>query len=159
MARIRRTIFAVTAGAAGAYFLDPEQGARRRNEAQDRARAFLRRQSREAAQKARYAEGVARGAAYSGDDTEPGELDDVTLARKVESEIFRDADVPKGKLNVNAEDGVVYLRGEVDSEDQIEALVEATRKVAGVRGVKNLLHLPGAEPPAKEEAETQSAEA
>jgi osmotically-inducible protein OsmY len=37
--------------------------------------------------------------------------DDAALARKVETELFRDADVPKGDINVNAEDGVVFLRG------------------------------------------------
>src|SRR5919197_60335 len=53
--------------------------------------------------------------------------DDVTLARKVESEIFRDAEVPKGKINVNAERGKVVLRGEVDSPKLIDDLVEKTR--------------------------------
>ncbi len=43
--------------------------------------------------------------------------DDVTLARKVESEIFRDADVPKGQINVNAENGVIVLRGEVEEPE------------------------------------------
>ena len=38
----------------------------------------------------------------------------MTLARKVESEIFRAADAPKGAVSVNAENGVVFLRGEVD---------------------------------------------
>jgi hypothetical protein len=37
----------------------------------------------------------------------------VTLARGVESEIFRPADAPKGKVSVNVAHGVVELRGEV----------------------------------------------
>ena len=68
--------------------------------------------------------------------------DDVTLARKVETEIFRDADVPKGKINVNAENGKVVLRGEVDSPELIEDLVEKARNVQGVQEVESLLHTP-----------------
>jgi len=65
--------------------------------------------------------------------------DDVTLARKVETEIFRDADVPKGKINVNAENGKVVLRGEVESPEMIEDLVSKARKVQGVQDVESLL--------------------
>ena len=68
--------------------------------------------------------------------------DDVTLARKVETEIFRDADVPKGKINVNAENGKVVLRGEVDSAELIDDLVEKARSVQGVQEVESLLHTP-----------------
>jgi osmotically-inducible protein OsmY len=155
MARVSKTFIAAALGAAGAYFFDPQQGARRRNEARDKLLSKARGGARDATQKASYAEGVARGAVHSGDQTQPGELDDVTLARKVETEIFRDADAPKDKVNVNAEDGVVYLRGEVDP-DQARQLAEAARQVAGVRGVKNLLHGPGEEAPAKEDAEVES---
>ena len=76
--------------------------------------------------------------------------DDTTLARKVETELFRDADVPKGDINVNAEDGVVYLRGEVSDESLIEALEKSARRIQGVRGVENLLHVPGAPAPTKQ---------
>ena len=69
----------------------------------------------------------------------PKDFDDVTLARKVETEIFRDADVPKGKINVNAENGKVVLRGEVDSTEMIDELVSKTRKVQGVQDVESLL--------------------
>ena len=72
-----------------------------------------------------------------------GPQDDVTLARKVESEIFRDADVPKGAIDVNAEHGKVVLRGEVDSTELIEELVGKARRVQGVEEVESLLHTPG----------------
>ena len=81
--------------------------------------------------------------------TQPSlEVDDVTLARKVETEIFRDENVPKGQINVNAEYGKVVLRGELDSEDMIRDLVERARNVEGVRDVENLLHTPDQEVPA-----------
>jgi osmotically-inducible protein OsmY len=75
------------------------------------------------------------------------DYDDVTLARKVESEIFRDPDVPKGAISVNAHNGTVELRGALERDDQIEALGKAASKVRGVKGVNNLLHTPGSEPP------------
>jgi hypothetical protein len=75
--------------------------------------------------------------------------DDITLAHKVETEIFRDADVPKGQINVNAEEGVVYLRGEANTIDQIEDIVRKTRSVNGVRDVESLLHLPGTPAPSR----------
>jgi osmotically-inducible protein OsmY len=75
--------------------------------------------------------------------------DDATLARKVETEIFRPAEVPKGKIDVNAEDGVVYLRGEADTPEMISELAGQARKVQGVRDVQSLLHLPGEPAPTK----------
>lgn len=70
------------------------------------------------------------------------EMDDVTLARKVESELFRSSRAAKATVNVNAVDGVVWLRGEVKRADQIRRLEEKTRSIPEVRGVENLLHLP-----------------
>src|SRR4051812_14607311 len=47
-------------------------------------------------------------------------MDDVTLTRKVETEIFRVRGVAKGKIDVNAADGVVWLRGEAKTPDLIK---------------------------------------
>ena len=74
------------------------------------------------------------------------EYDDATLARKVESEIFRPARVPNGRINVNACDGIVELRGAVDRR-MARRLGRAARRVDGVRGVHNLLHAPGTPAP------------
>lgn len=70
-------------------------------------------------------------------------MNDVTLAKKVESVIFRDREAPKGDVDVNAENGVVYLRGQVKNAAQVRELVEAASQVDGVTAVENLLHLPG----------------
>jgi osmotically-inducible protein OsmY len=75
------------------------------------------------------------------------ELDDATLVDKVESIVFRKHDLPKGQININAENGVVFLRGQVDRPELVEALEARVRKVQGVKGVENLLHTPAAEPP------------
>jgi osmotically-inducible protein OsmY len=74
-------------------------------------------------------------------------LDDTTLKNKVETEIFRSADSPKGRVSVNAQHGIVQLRGEVDSPDMIADLVKRTRSIQGVRDVENLLHVPGSPAP------------
>jgi hypothetical protein len=77
----------------------------------------------------------------------PRDYDDWTLKAKVESELFRDEHEVKGAVNVNAQEGVVQLRGELPSRDLIDALVERTAKIQGVKDVENLLHTPGTEAP------------
>jgi hypothetical protein len=72
----------------------------------------------------------------------PKDLDDVGLARKVETIIFRDDSVPKGKIDVNAADGVVWLRGEAKTPDMIKALERQAVAIPEVKKVENLLHLP-----------------
>ena len=76
-----------------------------------------------------------------GDATLAGDSDDARLTEKVKSEIFRDADVPTGQVNVNTEYGKVILRGEVESEDMVQRLVEAARNVQGVEDVESLLNV------------------
>jgi len=78
---------------------------------------------------------------------QPKEYDDATLKDKVESELFRDEHEVKGAININAQQGVVQLRGEVPSQDLIDALVGRTEKIHGVREVESLLHTPGTEAP------------
>ena len=73
--------------------------------------------------------------------------DDAELAHKVESVVFRHDDLPKGKVSINAENGTVFLRGQVDSPDTIVRLERAVREVEGVGGVENLLHVPGTPAP------------
>jgi len=110
-------------GAALAYFFDPQNGRARRRDTIKRIVQLSQRQR--------------------GRLTARAQPDDVTLARQVESEIFGDADLPKGQINVNAEEGKVVLRGEVESAEMIEELVSKARKVQGVQEVENLLHTPG----------------
>jgi osmotically-inducible protein OsmY len=115
-------------GGAAAYLLDKSSGTQRRQQLQSTAKG--------AVAKAQHAAG--------GGESAPA--DDITLARKVETEIFRPADAPKGQVNVQALDGVVELRGQIDDPNVIEDLEKRTRQVTGVRDVRNLLHLPGQTP-------------
>jgi len=72
--------------------------------------------------------------------------DDATLVARVESELYRDPEVPKGRMNLDAASGVVTLRGEVEPAwvDEVAARVAA---VEGVVRVENLLHPPGTPAP------------
>jgi hypothetical protein len=132
-------------GAALAYFLDPQHGRRRRHEARDRLESAWRKGAARVDRYGRYAEGVAEGARHDAGRREEWPApppNDAALADKVASIIFRDPSVDKGKINVNAEDGVVVLRGEAARPEQINTLVEQVRAIPGVRDVENLLHLP-----------------
>jgi osmotically-inducible protein OsmY len=147
---MKRLLGFAAAAAAVTYFFDPQEGARRRNVARDRVLAFFRHSGRKAESAGRSvaseAYGLKQKAVHVKEQAKP-EPDDVTLARKVETEIFRDADVPKGQINVNAEGGKVFLRGEVGDPSMIGDLEKAARKVQGVREVENLLHAPGTPAP------------
>jgi osmotically-inducible protein OsmY len=75
------------------------------------------------------------------------DYDDVTLKAKVESELFRHEHEVKGAVDVNAQEGIVQLRGELPSQGLIDALVARTKQIHGVREVENLLHTTGTEAP------------
>ena len=122
---MRKLLGIIGLGAALTYFFNPMEGERRRAKFAGRIKGLLAR-------------------AEEGPKPQP---DDVTLAHMVESELFRDEHVPKGQINVNAENGKVYLRGEVGEQKMIRDLEERARSIHGVQEVENLLHLPGAEAP------------
>jgi osmotically-inducible protein OsmY len=147
---MRKLLSLIGLGAALTYFFDPQQGRRRRAMAQDRVGAMFRRTARRGEQLKRSASAEVQGVVQKSKhlEEEPkGPFDDVTLARKVETEIFRDAEVPKGQINVNAENGKIVLRGEVGQPEMIRDLEDRARSVQGVSDVENLLHLPGTEAP------------
>ena len=140
---MKRTVFFAAIVAGSVYFLDRQNGNRRRRMAVDRTAGFFRRRLRQLDQGRRSVAAAGSGFTQKSKhlrEEEKPQPNDATLKAKVESEVFRDERVPKGKVDVNAEDGVVYLRGEVDSPDLVAELEKATRKVHGVREVENLLH-------------------
>ena len=145
---------AAAGGALLAFFFDPVSGRRRRSQLSMRVPGFFRHKTRDAARLGRRvsadAYGLKQRAMHMRQQPKHELLNDPTLARKVETEIFRDPDVPKGNINVQAHDGVVELRGEVPRPELIDELVERTKKIPEVREVENLLHLPGASAPAQQ---------
>src|SRR3954451_1985862 len=148
MSKIRKAGMSTLAGATGAaaaYLLDPDRGHARRVQARDQLLSRARHARRDLDKRAHYAAGSATGRvkrATSGGGDKPS-LNDVGLARKVESVIFRPEDAPKGRVSVNVEGDVVFLRGEVENQEQIDTLVRGAEHVEGVEDVRNLMHLPG----------------
>ena len=142
---------AAAGGALAGFFLDPVSGRRRRAQLAQRVPAFFRRRGRGLGRLGRRVGSDAYGLKQRATHLRPRPkselLNDPALARKVETEIFRSPDVPKGRINVQAHEGVVELRGEVDAPELIDELVERARSVPEVREVANLLHLPGAQAP------------
>ena len=137
---------AAMGGAALAYFLDPQNGRRRRHQTRDQLLSLARHGTKRARKLVHHASsdaaGQARRAAHALRKREDVELDDATLVDKVESIVFRKHDVPKGQININAENGVVFLRGQVEDTELVGTLEERVRKVRGVKDVENLLHVP-----------------
>jgi BON domain len=149
-ARLAALLAAAGLGALAEYFfLDRQHAVRRRHLVRDRARATVRRRAQASVRRTKYLEGVAEGIAHT-----PAHAlrrvrarketpDDVTLAQKVRSTAFRKAHVPKEHVSVNAEKGTVFLRGQLDDEQSIHALVRMVASVEGVREVKNMLRTSG----------------
>jgi osmotically-inducible protein OsmY len=144
-------ISAAVGGAALAYFLDPQNGRRRRHQSRDQALSLARHAAKRARKLVHHATadatGTARRAAHALRPPVDVELDDATLVDKVESIVFRKDDVPKGQININAENGVVFLRGRVERPELVETLEKRVRGVNGVKDVENLLHT-AEQPPA-----------
>lgn len=137
-------LVALSAGAVGAmaaYLLDPQQGRGRRALWGDVLAARSRRLARGAGRRARWAAstGVGMLSRLRAPDARET-LDEAELAHKVESVLFRDPEVPKGRININAEHDVVFLRGNLDDPEQIDEIVRRVESIDGVRSVVNLLH-------------------
>jgi hypothetical protein len=142
-----------------AFFLDPVRGRRRRRLVASRATGSARRARRRLVRAARASRSVLVGrwrrVVHHVRPPARKPLDDAGLAHKVESVLFRDPRVPKGRINVNAEQGVVFLRGQLDEPELIEALEAAVRRIGGVERVENLLH-PAEEPAPASHGQTKA---
>jgi osmotically-inducible protein OsmY len=146
--RLRVFLIGLGAGALLALFADPASGKRRRAMARDKAGAYRRRSSRQLAAGGRSVRsGIqARKAQLAHRRPEERDYDDATLVDHVRSELGRDPLAHQGIL-VNAQKGIVQLRGQVETEEDIEELVRRTEDINGVRAVENLLHVPGTPAP------------
>lgn len=143
-ARILAFAGGVAVGAVAAYLLDPILGRTRRARLADQAAAggrdALEGAERLGRRMASDVEGRVQAARYGTEGYEAP--NDVTLARKVESEVLGRPDVPKGSILVNAEQGRVVLRGRVDRPELRDDLTRLVLAVDGVDEVENLIHLP-----------------
>ncbi|MGE5152251.1 MAG: BON domain-containing protein [Rhodospirillaceae bacterium] len=131
------------------YLADPRSGRRRRHMLRDRAYGLSRRGLRQTMRLERQAQSNLYGRLMAARHRQepPKEYDDITLVHKVETLLYRDPLVPKGHLNIDACDGIITVRGMIDSQEMIDRIVEDIRHVQSVRGVENPLHRPGTTPP------------
>lgn len=151
---LRWGLLGATAGAAAMFMLDPRTGNRRRALLRDQfvhfgnvAGDFV---NDTLPQKLDYASGFVRGLQHQALETVSGEShwtdDSQTITDRVMSEVFRDPDLPKGEINVNTVDHVVYLRGHVENPALVKEIESRTRQVPGVRNVVNLINHPDVDP-------------
>ena len=144
-------LVAAAVGAALVYFLDPDQGRRRRVMARNRLVGLSNDASRIAQRTGRVAGSTARGMAQrtaSMRQSTPAFVNDANLVARIESEAFRGMDRdPKSWVNVNSVGGTVFIRGEVPTPEMINEIEDRVRRVRGVREVENLMHLPGTPAP------------
>ena len=128
LGRISAAIGAALAGLGAAVFLHPRSGARNRSAAGGEAR----RQSANVATMVGASVARAPGRA----SRSAAEVADRVRAALAEQHPGAVA------LQLTVQKGTVTLRGEVDQLDDIDALEETARSVAGVTDVNNLLRLP-----------------
>ncbi len=137
----------VAAAAAAAVLFGGSGRARmRRQQAAGAARHALRRTLRES----RHATTELVGAFERATHTPSPPADDLTLLDRVESILFEDPTIPKGRINLEVVKGVLYLRGELPGEAEIERVALAAAAVPGVTAITNLLHVTGTPAPNKE---------
>jgi osmotically-inducible protein OsmY len=136
---MKRFFLALVAGMAIEYFLDPKDGTQRRNKLMNQLKPMT--------GSVAGGMGPIKGMMPHGhDNTNP---DDKTLKDRVESEVLRDPKFGRAPINFNVENGIVVIHGELPTQADIDQLVNWVRSIRNVKGVENLLHLPGTVAPNK----------
>ncbi len=146
---------AALAGATFAYLFDPDRGKGRRAKMRDMAIGRARGTARQVGRLGRKVTSDAYGIGQRIRHRSPADPypDDATLAQKVRSEVLGwGREFNTASILVNAENGVIVLRGTVDRPDQVEKLEKEVRKTPGVVDVENLLHIKGTAPTNKMDA-------
>ncbi|HEX8647444.1 MAG TPA: BON domain-containing protein [Thermoleophilaceae bacterium] len=83
-----------------------------------------------------------------------GQIDDETLQRHVEADVYGSRNVTKSKVQIEVNEGVVWLRGEVKSEAVVNEVEQRAAAIDGVTRVENLLRVAKAPSRARPKART-----
>jgi osmotically-inducible protein OsmY len=143
------------------YYFDPQQGRRRRALVRDRIahgrHLLLRDVPHTVERRGRFLRGKARGVGHHAAglahiNGRHVHAHDETLVDRVRSEALRHAEVAPGRVNVEAYEGCVTLRGQLDYAEDVGRLIDETKRIEGVREIRSYLHLPGTLPPNKAES-------
>jgi len=92
--------------------------------------------------RAEYTEELARAArekATSAGDTLGKSIDDAWIHTKITTKLIGNSDTPARKINVDVVDGVVTLRGAVETATAKEEAERVAKSTDGVKRVRNLL--------------------
>ena len=150
---LRRKVFRLAvvsgAGAAAAYFFDPDRGKARRAQARDQAEAVIRRRQAEAEREAQHAANIAEGeVAEARGAGVPRPVDDVEVVNVIKQALSA-LDVDTTDVTVESVDGVVSVRGQIASREAQAKVEEAITRTPGVVEVQSFLHTPGTPAPNK----------
>lgn len=132
-------------GAVLMYFLDPKQGNRRRKMTAQQVVASFHHTRDQLVRRGRATNAQLYGYWQQLTHLKPAEKptpNDETVTQRVRSQVLRNPALHHHRININTQHGVVFLRGEVDTPEQMRHLEKEIRHIPGVRGVQNLLHLP-----------------
>lgn len=142
-------------GALAMFVLDPQNGRRRRSLARDQAikarNTVDRAVTDDLPKRAEYLAGFAEGARHKlkeFTDSDAGRRpeNESVLVDRVRSQVFRDPELPKGDVNVDANGTTVFLRGTVESDELAEEIARRVGAVEGVDDVVNLINKPETDP-------------
>jgi hypothetical protein len=137
-------------GVAATYLFDPDNGRSRRARLRDQVRGRLRRDTRRLGQRLSYERGRLSGASYRLRHSEAGPVaDDRMLTDRIRSQALGRFPDFVHRVTIDAYEGVVTLRGELDDRISIMQVEDAVGRVPGVERVSNLLHIPGEPAPNK----------
>lgn len=70
------------------------------------------------------------------------QISDDLLYDNVKRRLAESQDVKGGGLDIDVKDGVVTLRGKLETQRQIDKAAKLAKKVTGVKKVVNEIHLP-----------------
>lgn len=147
-----RALVVAAAGAAAAFFLDPDRGRSRRARTRDRAPALVRRTGREASRRCRYLAGRARGVvARARGAGRPSPGDDRQVAEEVHR-VLAGLPFPTADVTVEVVAGLARLRGQVATADEQARVEAAVSGAPGVEQLQSFLHQPGTPAPNKASA-------
>ncbi len=144
-----RSTRAFVIGVGTAYFFDPRLGRRRRSVARDRGAKAMRQMTRIVGKKARFSAGKTRGyyARSRHVVARPAtESADAIVEQRIRSDALRDVGVSTRDVEIDVEDGVVTLTGEVVGDKRASDLVARIGKVPGVENVAAMLHVVAEQP-------------
>lgn len=144
-----RTLWWLTMGACGAYYLDPDRGRARRAQLGEQVASARKRRQRQVEADARYRDGQLRGeAAVAAGAGVFAPEDDIDISQAIHAALTH-LEIRTNDVKVDVVDGVATLRGQVDTADDINEVRRRAATVTGVVEVHSFLHTPGTPAPNK----------